>query len=114
MSKRYLGLIVVLIVNCQLPILAPLCSASVPARAVNNVSVAPPKPVKQKTLVAEAKAAIKNRRDQAKAKENLLAIVNREDITQAQRAEIYFMAEELERSMNGVENEKLYLKQVIL
>lgn len=78
---------------------------------VNCMMAAQPKPVKPKTLISEAKAAIKNGKGQADVEEKLLEIVNREDVTQAQRAEIYFMAEELERSMNGIENEKLYLKQ---
>ena len=69
------------------------------------------KPVKYKTLLGEAKTAIKNNKNQANAEKNLLAIVNREDIKQEQRAEIYFMAEELERSINGGENMKLYLRQ---
>lgn len=69
------------------------------------------KPVKYRTLLGEAKTAIKNAKNQANAEKNLLAIVNREDITKPQRAEIYFMAGELQRSQNDVENMKLYLKQ---
>lgn len=69
------------------------------------------KPVKYKTVQSEAKTAIKNGSNQANAEKNLLAIVNREDITKNQRADIYFTAGELERSMNKAENMKLYLHQ---
>ena len=69
------------------------------------------KPVKYKTLLSEAKAAIKNSRNQANAEKNLLAAVKREDITSVQRAEIYYMSEELERSQQAAENMKFYLKQ---
>lgn len=69
------------------------------------------KPVKYKTVLSEAKAAIKNGKNQAAAEKNLLAIVNREDIRKEQRAEVYFTCEELQRSMNEAENMKLYLRQ---
>ena len=69
------------------------------------------KPVKYKTLLREAKAAIKNKRNQANAEKNLLDIVNRPDIKKDQRTEIYFMAQELERSQWEAENMKFYLKQ---
>lgn len=69
------------------------------------------KPVKYKTLQSEAKTAIKNGNNQANAEKNLLAIVNREDITKSQRADIYFTSAELERSINNAENMKLYLRQ---
>lgn len=78
---------------------------------VGNAADKGAKPVKYKTLLSEAKAAIKNSKNQANAEKNLLAVVNREDITKAQRAEIYYMAEELERSQQSEENMKLYLKQ---
>lgn len=98
MSKRHICFFVLLIVHCQLSI-------------VNCLIAAEPKPVKYKTLLAEAKAAIKSGRNQAKAAQNLLAIVNCEDIKKDQRAEIYYMAEELERSINEGENRKNYLRQ---
>ncbi len=66
---------------------------------------------KYKTLLSEAKNAVKNGKDQAKAERNLLAVYNREDITRKQHAEIYFMAQELQRSINESENMKLYLHQ---
>lgn len=69
------------------------------------------KPVKVKTLISEAKAAIKYSKNQQNAEKNLLNVVEREDVTTEQRADIYFMASELQRSINAVENEKLYLKQ---
>ena len=69
------------------------------------------KPVKVKTLLNEARTAIKNSRNQANAEKNLMDNVAREDVSKSQRAEMYFMAQELERSMNAAENEKFYLKQ---
>ena len=69
------------------------------------------KPVKVKTLISEAKAAIKYSKGQADAEKKLLAVVDREDVTTAQRADIYFMASELQRNINDVENMKIYLKQ---
>lgn len=75
------------------------------------VTHAADKPVKYKTLLSEAKAAVKNSKNQANAEKNLLAVINREDISKEQRAEIYFMSEELQRSQNDAENMKLYLKQ---
>ena len=69
------------------------------------------KPVKYKKLLGDAKAAIKNQKNQDNAEKNLLAVINREDITQEQRAEIYFVSQELERSLNDAENMKMYLKQ---
>lgn len=69
------------------------------------------KPVKVKNLLSEAKAAIKNGKNQPNAEKNLMAVVNREDVTNDKRAEIYYMGEELQRSQNDAENMKLYLKQ---
>ena len=89
--------IILLIVSCQLSFV--------------NFSFAADKPVKYKTLLSEARAAIKNGKNQANAEKNLLAVVNREDMTRERKAEIYFLAEELQRSMNSAENMKLYLKQ---
>lgn len=74
-------------------------------------NAAGPKPVKVRTLISEAKAAIKYSKNQQNAEKNLLAVVDREDVTTVQRAEIYFMASELERNINDAENMKLYLKQ---
>ncbi|MBQ6190178.1 MAG: hypothetical protein IJK45_08420 [Bacteroidaceae bacterium] len=71
----------------------------------------PAKPVKYKTLLGEAKSALKSSKNQAAAEKKLLDVVNREDITMNQRAEIYFTAQELERSQNDAENMKFYLKQ---
>lgn len=98
MNKRHICFFVLLIATCQLSV-------------VNSLIAAEPKPVKYKTLLAEAKAAIKSGKNQAKAAQNLLGIVNREDIKKDQRAEIYYMAEELERSINEAENRKNYLRQ---
>jgi len=96
-TMKHNGLIWLLMIICQLSIV--------------NFAFGDAKPVKYKTLLSEAKTAIKNSKNQAKAEQNLLAIVNREDIDSHRRAEIYFTAEELERSLNAAENMKMYLKQ---
>ena len=75
------------------------------------LSNAQDKPVKLKTIMGEAKAAIKNKKNEADAEKKLLAVINREDVTHEKRAEIYYMAMELQRSQNEAENMKLYLKQ---
>lgn len=62
-------------------------------------------------LISEAKDAVKNNRNQANAEKRLMDNVGREDVTQEQRADMYFMAQELERSLNAAENQKLYLRQ---
>ena len=87
------------IVPIFLLILAPLWASAADA------------PVKYKTVLSEAKTALKNGKNQAAAEKKLLDIVNREDINMNQRAEIYFYAQELERSLNDAENMKFYLKQ---
>ena len=76
---------------------------------VGNAADKREKPVKYKTLLSEAKAAIKSGKNQTNAEQNLLAIINREDITKERRAEIYYTAEELERSLNEAENLNFYL-----
>ncbi len=68
-------------------------------------------PVKIKTLLKNAKTAIKNNRDQASNEQALLKALERNDINDKERATIYYLCSELNRSMNDQENLKLYLKQ---
>lgn len=82
-----------------------------PFTIVSYTYAATPKPVKYKTVLSEAKTAIKEGKKQADAEKKLLALLGREDINAARTAEIYYMAEELERSQNEKENMKLYLRQ---
>ncbi len=68
-------------------------------------------PVKVKVLVKNAKAAIKNNRDQANNEQALLGALGRSDLKDKERATLLFLCGELNRSLNEQENLKLYLKQ---
>lgn len=69
------------------------------------------KPTPVKTLLKDAKTAIKNARDQRNKEKPLLEALKRENLTQAEKADIYFMVAALEHSLNDQENLKAYLKQ---
>ena len=71
----------------------------------------PGETLKLKPLIKAAKAAVKNNKGQEAAEKNLMDVVSRPEVTSEQRADIYFLGEELQRSMNDQENLKLYLKQ---
>lgn len=64
-----------------------------------------------RSLLKDARASIKNNRDQKNKEKTLLEALNREDITNAEKADIYNMAACLEHSLNDQENLKAYLKQ---
>lgn len=68
-------------------------------------------PVKLRTLLKDARMAIKNNRGQEAAEKKLLDVLGRGDIGTAEEAEIYFTAQELRRSINDQENLKVYLRQ---
>ncbi len=68
-------------------------------------------PVKVKTLLKNAKAAIKNNRDQANNEQALLNALGRSDVKDKERATMLYLCSELNRSLNEQENLKLYLKQ---
>lgn len=68
-------------------------------------------PVKVSALLKTARTAIKNGRDQKKAEENLVAAITREDVTNEDRADIYYTCAQLEHSLNDGQNLKAYLKQ---
>ncbi len=67
--------------------------------------------VRVKPLMKAAKTAVKNNKGQEAAEKNLMDVVGRSEVTNEQRADIYFLGEELCRSLNDQENLKLYLKQ---
>lgn len=71
-----------------------------------------PKEVKLATLYKAANLAIKNSNGQDNAKNNLLAALNRESISDKDRANIYYTCALLDESSNSVQNTKAYLKQV--
>ncbi len=83
--------------------LLPLCV--IPAPKTKE-----PAPVKFRTLRKAAKLALKTSAGQPPAEANLLAALPREDISDKQRAEIYYLCAELEENLNGLENKKAYLK----
>lgn len=70
-----------------------------------------PKQTPVRTLLKDARTAIKNKRDQKNKEKSLLDALKREGITNEQKAEIYYTASALERSLNDQENLKAYLKQ---
>lgn len=94
--KRLFFLLIVLIV--------PLCA--IPAAKEKT-----PPPVKLKTLRKAAKLALKTSAGQPKAETDLLAVVSREDITDKNRAGIYYLCALLEENQNGLVNKQAYLKQ---
>ena len=70
-----------------------------------------PKVVKIGTLYKNAKTALKNQSGQDAARDALLGAVNRTELNNKKRADIYFTAALLEESLNGIENRKAFLKQ---
>ncbi len=67
--------------------------------------------LKVKPLLKAAKTAVKNASGQDAALKNLVAVADSDAVTDAQRAQIYYLCGELQRSLNDQENLKLYLKQ---
>lgn len=70
-----------------------------------------PKQTPVRTLLKEARTAIKNNRDQRNKEKSILEALKREGLTNDQKAEIYLTASALEHSLNDQENLKAYLKQ---
>lgn len=68
-------------------------------------------PTPVKTLLRDARASIKDKRDQAKNESNLQKALSRTDLTMEERAEIRYTQSLLNLSMNDAENVKAYLKQ---
>ena len=70
-----------------------------------------PKQEKLATLIKNARQALKNRSGQDAARGALLGALARPELKNSQRASIHYTAALLEESLNGVENQKAYLKQ---
>lgn len=70
-----------------------------------------PKQERLATLYKNARMAIKNQGGQDAALTALLGALSRPELSNKQRANIYYTAALLEESLNGVENKKAYLKQ---
>ncbi len=64
-----------------------------------------------KTMLKDARAAIKNKRDQAKHEQTLEEAMKREGLKDSERAEIRHMQALLNVSLNDAENLKAYLQQ---
>ncbi len=67
--------------------------------------------LKLKPLLKAAKTAVKESKGQDAAQTALLAVVDSQAVTGQERAQIYYLCEELQRTLNEQENLKLYLKQ---
>ena len=70
-----------------------------------------PKVTPVRTLIKDARAAIKNKKDQKNKEKALFDALKREGLSNEEKADIYFMASALEHSLNDQENLKAYLKQ---
>ncbi len=78
---------------------------------ISSLALRAEEPVKVKTLLSNAKTAVKNSKDQEKNQKALLEAMSREDVDDRQRAEFYYWCAELSRSQNATENLKVYLGQ---
>ena len=70
-----------------------------------------PKQERLATLQKNARMALKNHSGQDAARNALLGALARPELKNKQRANIYYTAALLEESINGIENQKAYLKQ---
>ena len=70
-----------------------------------------PKEVKMGTLYKAASQAIKDMNGQDNAKKNLLGALNRESLSEKDKANIYYTCALLDESLNSIQNMKAYLKQ---
>lgn len=68
-------------------------------------------PVPVKTLLKNARAAIKNNKDQNKEEKNLNDALKREGLSNEEKTEMLYTLSQLNRSINDGENMKAYLKQ---
>lgn len=91
--------------------LAALLSCSLSLSAAKQKKEQKPKQEKLSTLHKNARTALKNRNGQDGARNALLGALARPELKNKQRAKIYYTAALLEESLNGIENQKAYLKQ---
>ena len=70
-----------------------------------------PKQEKLTTLYKNARTALKNQGGQDAARNALLGALSRHELKNKQKAKIYYSAALLEQSLNGVENQKAFLKK---
>ncbi len=67
--------------------------------------------IRLKPLLKAAKEAVKNSSNQESNEASLLAVMDSSEVNDGQRAQIYYLCGELQRTVNEQENLKLYLKQ---
>lgn len=77
----------------------------------DNKKAKAPKQTPVRVLLKDARAAIKNKRDQKNKEKAILDCLKRDNLSNEQKAELYFTAAALEHSLNDQENLKAYLKQ---
>ena len=70
-----------------------------------------PKQERLVTLQKNARVALKNQAGQDAARNALVGALARPELKNKQRASIYYMTALLDESINGIENQKAYLKQ---
>ncbi|MCD7720695.1 MAG: hypothetical protein LUI09_00520 [Prevotellaceae bacterium] len=68
-------------------------------------------PLKLRSLLKDARTALKNSSGQADAEEALLSVADSSLVADWQRAEIYYLCARLELSLNDAQNLRLYLGQ---
>lgn len=84
------------------------CATSVQAKEKKEKAS---QPVSVKTLLKNARTAIKNSNNQSKEEKNLVDALKRDNLDKSERADILFTLAQLNTSMNDGENLKAYLKQ---
>jgi hypothetical protein len=82
-----------------------------PAKAKKEKKPEKPKQEKMATLYKNARNAVKNMSGQDAARNALLGALSRPELKNKQKAKIYYSAALLEQSLNGVENQKAFLKK---
>lgn len=70
-----------------------------------------PKPEKLSVLMKNAKQALKNNNNQDATRNALLGALSRPTLKNSERSRIHYTAALLEESLNGIENQKAYLRQ---
>ena len=82
-----------------------------PAKKEKEKKAEKPKQEKLATLYKNARNALKNQSGQDAARNALIGALSRPELKNKQKAKIYYSAALLEQSLNGVENQKAFLKK---
>lgn len=97
-------------------LLTVVCCPTLNAKAKKEKKPEKPKQEKLSTLYKNARTAVKNlneknQKDVDAARNALLGALSRPELNNKQKAKIYYTAALLEQSLNGVENQKAFLKK---